>query len=357
MGISFEINLLNGLTGDPAVCVNFSQSGESLLFDAGTLESLSNRELLKVRVVAISHAHVDHFIGFDRLIRVNVPHFRTVEVVGPKGITANIRGKLAGYTWNLLADDQVSFVVHEVARDGQVRSSHLSNTWNFEERPLSKAGSMDQPITEDKKWVCVPLQNFRYKLKATVVDHGTDVLAFCLSMPPSIGVQKEKLISSGLTPGPWISDLQTMAVNGDIRGYLDIDGSLHEAKDLALKLLQPKKGEQLVYVTDMVFSEANVRKLFDLVDHTPPDLLVCEANYRDEDRAKARDKSHLTSRQAAIIAAILGAKRLQIFHISNIYGGDSETSVRESAETLGKLGSLPSKELWELASKEFVSPA
>ena len=65
---SVNIQLVNGLSGDPAVYAQIGQTGESILFDAGSLDALSNRELLKIRVVAISHTHVDHFIGFDKLI-------------------------------------------------------------------------------------------------------------------------------------------------------------------------------------------------------------------------------------------------------------------------------------------------
>lgn len=353
MGASFEIQLVNGLTGDPAVCVSFTQTGESLLFDAGTLENLSNRELLKIRVVAITHTHVDHFIGFDRLIRVNVPHFRTLEVVGPTGITANIRGKLAGYTWNLLEPDQLTFIVHEVSRSGAVISSVLSNTSNFETRPIGETPAGAKKTGADVA-TTIPLRNSDYTLRAITVDHGTDVLAYHLSMPASAGINKAELKASGLRPGPWISDLQRMATNGEIAGALEIEGTNHDALGLADRLIEPKKGESLTYVTDMAFTEINVQRLQALLDH-PTDLLICEANYRAEHKKKARDKSHLTTRQAALIAALLPARKLQIFHISNVYGGDSESSVRESEEALLSFEGLSPERLWETASEEILS--
>lgn len=352
MTVSFEVELVNGLSGDPAVCVRFAQMGESLLFDAGSLESMSNRELLKVRVVAVSHTHVDHFIGFDRLLRVNVPHFRTVEVVGPKGITKNIQGKLAGYTWNLLDPDQVSFIVHEISRAGEVRSSHISNTWNFEDRPLDLAQSRN---LSPNGIADVPLKTERYTLRAGVVDHGTDVLAFSLRMPPSVAVSKDSLAQSGLKPGPWIADIQRMKTNGDASGPIDVHGTTFDAKDLADRLLLPKSGEHLAYVTDMVFSEDNVRKLLALVKDSAPDILVCEANYRNEHRERAHQKCHLTTRQAALLAGILRAKKLQIFHISNVYGDDTASSVHESLIAFDELRELSPEELWQRASKEFLS--
>ncbi len=353
MGNAIDIKLVNGLAGDPAICVNFTQAGESLLFDAGSLETMTSRELLKVRVVAISHTHVDHFIGFDRLIRVNVPHFRTVEVVGPTGIIENIRGKLTGYLWNLLEPDQVNFVVHEVSKIGTIRSVKISNTFNFEARPVGTSEANESPQGPGVA-VHVPLlQSVGYSLRATVVDHGTDVLAFCLTMPDALAVNKEKLAASSFEPGPWIGDLQKKAASGDLTGTIEIGGKTISALELAKDLLQPRLGESVVYVTDMVFSEANMRSLKSLTDR-PVDLVISEANYLASDRDKAQLKKHLTTTQAALIAALLSAKKLQIFHISNIYGQDTETSLNESAAAFDQLRGLGLAECQRVASTEYT---
>jgi ribonuclease Z len=353
MGNALDIQLVNGLAGDPAVCVSFAQAGESLLFDAGSLETMTNRELLKVRVVAISHTHVDHFIGFDRLIRVNVPHFRTVEVVGPTGIIENIRGKLAGYLWNLLEPDQVNYLVHEVSNNGAIRSVKISNTSNFEAIPVVPSGSNENSGTPGIA-VRVPLlHNGRYRLMATVVDHGTDVLAFCLTMPDTLAVNKEKLAASTFEPGPWIADLQKKASSDGLTGTIEVSGQSIPAADLAKDLLHPRLGESVVYVTDMAFSEANMRSLKSL-SQRPVDLVISEANYQSADRDKAQSKKHLTTTQAALIAALLTAKKLQIFHISNVYAGDTETSLRESGEAFETFRLLGSKDLESAASREYV---
>lgn len=351
MASSFELTLVNGLAGDPAVCLYFRQTGESLLFDAGDLSPMSNRELLKVKVVAITHTHVDHFIGFDRLIRVNVPHFRTLEVVGPEGIIKNIQGKLAGYTWNLLEPGQVNFIVHEVKNDGCVETVQLSNSTDFD---ASNRMTTNAHAKNENKAIKIPLKSSDYSLHAIAVDHGIPVLSYCLSMPDTMAVNKTELSASGLTPGPWISDLQKMAGHGEIKGLVTIDGKHYEAAHLADQLLHSKSGERLVYVTDMIFSEANVRRLKQLCD-SAPDLVVCEANYRQEHRQKAYDKFHLTTIQAAFVGALLGARNLQIFHVSNVYAGDTETSQSESLTAFARLTKLSSSTLWEEASMEFVS--
>src|SRR3989449_3520645 len=49
----------------------------------------------------VSHTHMDHFIGFDRLLRIALGRGKTLRLYGPPGLIANIEGKLRGYTWNL----------------------------------------------------------------------------------------------------------------------------------------------------------------------------------------------------------------------------------------------------------------
>src|SRR5690606_24994441 len=112
---------------DPAVYGFFPRSGDAVLFDLGALDGLSNRELLRVRMALVSHTHIDHFIGFDRLLRVNIPHGRMIEICGPPGIIRNVKGKLDGYLWNLLEPDQLRFTVHEIDREGGVRSVLLAS--------------------------------------------------------------------------------------------------------------------------------------------------------------------------------------------------------------------------------------
>ena len=346
MANGLDIQLVNGLSGDPAVCVTFTQAGESLLFDAGSLESMSNREILKIRVVAVSHTHVDHFIGFDRLIRVNVPHFRVVEVIGPTHITKQVQAKLMAYTWNLLEPDQITFIVHEVDRSGNVKSSRLSNNHYFSIEGLQETAGDDGVAT-------IPLQaRGQYILRATVVDHGTDVLAFELKLPDSLNVSKEALAQSGLTAGPWIAQLQKMAGSGDLSGTISILDREEDVAQLAAKILRPRSGASLVYVTDMQFNARNLARIKKLAG-VVVDCLICETNYRVQDHAKALAKAHLTTRQAALIAASIGAKELQIFHVSNIYAGDIETSQRESQNCFLEAMALSGESLAKACTQEF----
>jgi ribonuclease Z len=348
---TLNIKLVNGLGGDPAVYVQPIQSSDCILFDAGSLETLSNKELLRIRVVAISHTHLDHFVGFDRLIRVNVPHFRTLEIIGPSGITAHVQSKLKAYTWNLLDNGQLNFVVHEIDPLGQATAMKLTNDNHFEPIPLNLY-STAAVVSEGAAETSVHLTTVGgLSIKAVCVDHGIPVLAFCLEMPSSHVVSKNAFNQLKLTPGPWISQLQKLAVLGDLNGQIDINGSKWDAQDLANKILMPRPGDKLMYVTDMIFRADNLARLVNLAGGGV-DLLICESNYIHRDRDKAQKKFHLTSYQAALLAAAINAKALQVFHISNIYSDNFSIAEEEAAQSLAALKLCDPRELNSRLSKE-----
>ncbi len=76
--------------------------------------TLSPGSLMKITDVFISHTHIDHFIGFDMLLRAVLRRDVPLKIFGPANIINCVEGKLKGYTWNLIKDYPLKIEVFEV---------------------------------------------------------------------------------------------------------------------------------------------------------------------------------------------------------------------------------------------------
>ena len=128
-------------TAAPAIRLSISKTlfeKRAILFDLGDIAALSPRKAQRLEQIFASHAHIDHFIGFDRLLRLLVGREKTLELFGPEGFIDNVRHKLSGYRWNLV--DRYScdlvFVVTEIDRSLETRMARFRLKTAFAEEPL-----------------------------------------------------------------------------------------------------------------------------------------------------------------------------------------------------------------------------
>lgn len=111
----FHPRLVNDPFGDPCLYIDIQRETRAILFDLGSLESLEPAKLLRVSDVFVSHTHIDHFIGFDHLLRLFAGRDKRLRIFGPPGIIRNLEGKLAAYTWNLVEGYSFYIEVYEVS--------------------------------------------------------------------------------------------------------------------------------------------------------------------------------------------------------------------------------------------------
>jgi ribonuclease Z len=325
---SIHTRLVNGAFGDPALLIDFKFERQGILFDLGDVRALSTRQLLRVTDAFVTHAHMDHFAGFDHLLRVCLGRDTGITLWGPPGFVEQVGHKLAAYTWNVIQNYETEFVVvaHEVGPHWRLRSGRFSSRHAFRleeasERALEPGVLVDTP---------------EFRIRATFLDHGTPCIAFAFDEAFHINVWKPRLRALGLPTGPWLTELRRRVREGapddtpiEIRwrnGNGERERTL-SVGELKREVLELTAGRRLCYVTDVAMTEANAEKIVALADGA--DLLYIETAFLEADADHARRKSHLTARFAGELAARAGVREAVPFHFSTRYLGEGELLERE----------------------------
>jgi ribonuclease Z len=326
MKTTFRPRLLNGQTGDPALLLTLRWQGRALLFDLGRIDRTPGAVLLPLEAVFVSHAHMDHFMGFDQLLRLFLARDTTLRLYGPEGLADCVAGKLAGYVWNLT--DEYPFVI-EVTElgSGEMRGFRFAAARRFVREPLDRGRPFDGVVVAD------PV----FTVEAAPLDHRIVSMAYAVTERMHVNVRPDALDAAGLRPGPWLNALKA-AVRAGAPETTPIEvgpGDRRPLGSLRSTLLTITPGQKVAYVVDTLFSPANVAAIVRLA--AGADLFFCEAPFLDEDREQATRRYHLTARQAGALARAAGVRRLHVFHFSPRYEGRYGDIVAEAeAEFSGR---------------------
>ncbi len=319
----FLPSLLNGPCDDPGLWVDLLDEGRSVLIDLGSLTHVATRKLMRVERVVVSHTHMDHFAGFDHLLRLILGREKELVVTGPPGFLRHVQGKIDAYVWNLIDAYPVRLVAEEIDGD-TVRSVLYTGPGRMAPEPLP-----DRPFTG------VIHGERLYTLHVAVLDHGIPVLAAALCETEHISVNRDRVLKAGLSPGEWLRELKQAVrrCEADDREIVadTLDGAtrVYTRRELAEEIILRSPGQRLAYVTDIRDTPENVERVVELAQGV--DLLVCEAAFLHEDSALATERCHLTARRAGEIARAAGAKRLAPFHFSPRYQGREQELIEEAA--------------------------
>jgi ribonuclease Z len=323
----FDPVLVNDTFGDPGLYVDFRDERRALLFDLGDISVLPPRKLMRVSHVFVTHTHMDHFAGFDHLLRVVMGRKRGFALVGGPEFIAQVEHKLRAYTWNVVHRyDELVIDVCEVGTDGRARRARFSSRTRFEREPCASF-ELPADILHDETI---------FRVRGRFVDHDIPCLAYALEEKAHVNVAKDRLEALGISTGRWLRELKHAVLTGapgttpinvqwrDRRGEHTMTRDVSELRHLILDVVP---GQRIGYVTDLRYTEANVQALAQLL--TDVDLLFIESVFLNEDAEHGARKNHLTAGQAGRIGRTVRAKEIRPFHFSPRYEGRAAELIAE----------------------------
>jgi ribonuclease Z len=253
--------------GLPATLVR--RGGERLLFDCseGTQRQLlrSDVGLVDLEEIFLTHFHADHYLGLPGMLKTFALRGREVPltIYGPPGL------------------DELIATLRRVF------------------------GRLTYPVRTVQLEAGVQLERDGYAIEAFDVQHGVSAVGYAL-------VEAER-------PGRFdveVADRLGVPA-GRERGLLQRgeevtlgDGRVVEPADV---LGAPRAGRKVVITGDTAPAASIVEAA------AGADLLVHEATFLADERARARETSHSTAGEAALVAQEAGVKLLALTHVSTRY--------------------------------------
>jgi ribonuclease Z len=277
----------------------------AFLFDAGSLDKLRPADIQKISDIFVSHAHIDHFIGFDTLLRAVLRRDTPLRVYGPENIIECVEGKLRGYTWNVIEEYPIKIEVFSIT-GREIRHSSFFAENRFERidmgvKPFDEIALKEPPIT----------------VKAINLSHGTPCLGFSLEEDFHINIDKAALNRMDLPVGPWLGELKRMIRSTAAPDTpLTVNGKVFQFSDL-IPIAKTTYGQKISYITDISPEEKNIVKVIEFVNAS--DTLYCEAYFLHEDIERAIERHHITAKIAGEIARNAGVRNLVVMHFSPKY--------------------------------------
>ncbi len=243
--------------------------GDVYLFDVG--EGTQGRlveaglSVLKVKVVAVTHLHGDHFFGLPGLLQFMTLSGRRdrLVVIGPRAL--------------------LDYILEAERVTGHRRS------FDIEFRAVSPG---------------VVYREDEFEIAAFPVCHsGVESYGYVVKLAASYSVDAERLRRLGLRPGPYLSRLK--------RGEtVVVAGRRLEPRDV-LVLKRPEL--RIVYTGD-------TRPCDTVVEASRgATLLVHDATFSESEAEEARAKGHSTALEAARVASNAGVEWLALIHYSARY--------------------------------------
>ncbi len=261
------------------------REGDLFLFDCGEGTQISLKMLTikwkKISAIFISHMHADHVTGLPGMLMLSsqVEREEPLVIYGPPRIKEYIN-----QTRKIL-DMYINYeIIIKTVEPGII---------------------LDHP---------------EYTVKAFKLNHTKPCFGYTLREKPRPGLfHPEKALELGVPKGPLWSQLQRgSSVETDDKRIVQP----HEI------LGAPRAGRTFSFVTDTLYSPSIAQHV------TEADLFLCEGMFENALEESAREKKHMTARQAACIARDAKVASMGLIHYSPRYTDRELKILRQEAQEI-----------------------
>ncbi|MBO5137703.1 MAG: ribonuclease Z [Spirochaetaceae bacterium] len=264
------------------------RDGDLFLFDGGEGTQVSLRRLnlkwKKINAIFVSHTHADHVTGIPGLMMLSsqVDRDEPLYIYGPP--------KIAEY----------------VEQSRRVLDMYI----NY---PV---------VVKEISAPCVVHEGNGFYIRAFPLQHTKTCVGYTLEELDRPGeFNPEAARNLNVPCGPLWSKLQSG------QSVTSSDGSVVQPE----QVMGPKRaGRKFSYVTDSLYLPSIAKEVYG------SDLLICEGMFAEDVSDQAKEKKHMTARQAAIIARDANVKKMGLIHYSPRYTDYELNVLLEEAQSVFK---------------------
>lgn len=265
------------------------RDGDLFLFDCGEGTQVSLKRLnlkwKKIDAIFISHTHADHVTGLPGMLMLSAQVDRTepLYIYGPPKVREYVE------TSRQVLDMYINYPI----------------------------------IIKEITAPCVVHEGKDFYIRAFPLSHTKTCVGYTLEELDRPGeFNPEKAEELGIPRGPLWGKLQ--------RGeeVTSSDGKIVSPGDV---MGEKRSGRKFSFVTDTQYLPSIAREV------QGSDLLICEGMFADDCEDQAKEKKHMTARQAATIARDANASRMAMIHYSPRYTDrDLDVLLKQAQEVYPK---------------------
>lgn len=262
------------------------RDGDLFLFDGGEGTQVSLRRLnlkwKKINAIFVSHTHADHVTGLPGILMLSSQVDRTepLYIYGPPKIAEYIESS------RKVLDMYINYPI----------------------------------VVKEIKAPAVCYEGEGFTVRAFPLDHTKTCVGYTLEEDDRPGeFNPEAAKELNIPCGPLWGKLQ----KGET--ITSPDGNTVTPEQVMGK---KRSGRKFSFVTDTLYLDSIAGEVKN------SDLLICEGMFADEEADQAKEKKHMTSRQAATIAKDSQSKRMALIHYSPRYNDKDLDVLQKQAQTV-----------------------